>query len=145
MPAPPAYLDECVDHALVAALRDRGFAVTAAVDEGLTELSDEDQLAFASAKGWLLLSHNERHFRRLHYDYLARRQPHGGIALVTQRPPLELLTARSALLLDWIGALGPCQSRLFKWGQLQQLLEVGYRLPGYSEAEVAFELRRQQR
>jgi hypothetical protein len=134
--APRAYLDECVDHALVEALQARGFSVTAAIDEGLTGLDDEHQLAHATAEDRLLLTHNEKHFRQLHYAVLAAGQAQGGIALLTQRPPLELLTGRAAVLLDWIGTLGRQHSRLFKWGHLQQLLEEGYRLPGYTEAEI---------
>lgn len=142
MPSPPVYLDECVDHALVAELRGRGFTVTAAVDEGLTELDDDEQLRYASMKAWLLLSHNEKHFRQLHYACLARGQSHGGIVLVTHRPPLELLTVRAALLLDWVGTCESPQSGLFKWGHLQQMLESGYRLPGYGAAEIRLALGR---
>ena len=39
------------------------------------------------------------------------------------------------MMLDWI-ATQPHESRLFAWGHLQQLLERGFRLPGYSEDDV---------
>ncbi|MBI4491684.1 MAG: hypothetical protein HY690_02710 [Chloroflexi bacterium] len=46
------------------------------------------------------------------------------------------------MLLDWIATFPDHRSRLFKWGQLQELIEQGYRLPGYSEAEVQLALGR---
>lgn len=39
------------------------------------------------------------------------------------------------MMLDWLGTQ-PYASRLFEWGQLQQLLERGFCLPDYSEDEV---------
>lgn len=66
MAAPPIYLDECVDYHLVGALRARGFIVSSALDHRMVQIDDEAQLAFATAQGWMLLSHNERDFRRLH-------------------------------------------------------------------------------
>lgn len=39
------------------------------------------------------------------------------------------------MMLDWLG-IQSYTSRLFEWGRLQQLLERGFRLPGYSEDEV---------
>ena len=44
MPSPPVYLDEGVDHNLVGLLRERGYAVSAALDEGMIGKSDEEQL-----------------------------------------------------------------------------------------------------
>lgn len=38
-------------------------------------------------------------------------------------------------MLDWVGTQ-PYRSRLFVWGQLQHLLEQGFRLPGYTEDKV---------
>jgi hypothetical protein len=93
MPAPPAYLDECVDHELVAALRARGFTVTSALEQGRANIAfrDDAQLAFASARGWVIVTYNERHFRALADAYERRRQTHGGIIVLPGRPPFERL------------------------------------------------------
>ena len=40
------------------------------------------------------------------------------------------------MMLDWIATLPTHHSRLFKWAQLQHLLDQGYRIAGYSEAEI---------
>lgn len=142
MPAPSIYLDECIDHALLHELRQRRFSATSVVDEAMAELDDEAQLTYTTAQDWILLSHNEKDFRRLHYAWLERGDPHGGILLVPQRPPLALLTVRTAMLLDWVGTKPSHRSRLIKWGQLQELLERGYRLPDYGDVEVQLALGR---
>lgn len=56
MPGPPLYLDECVDYGLAGALRKRGFIVHTALDSGMTEVSDEGQLSYAAAHGWMIVT-----------------------------------------------------------------------------------------
>lgn len=132
MPAPPVYLDECVDVALGEALRVRGFTVALVRDHGPLAASDEAQITYATDRGWAILSHNARHFQRWHSVFAEQGRPHGGIVLIPDTGPLSRLAIRAALMLDWIGLLGDHRSRLFKWGQLQLLLTQGYRLPGLS-------------
>jgi hypothetical protein len=144
MPAPPAYLDECVDHALVAILRRRGFTVTSALEQGRANLgfSDSDQLMFATERDMVLISYNERHFRALSADRQRQGQAHGGIVIVPAGTVLERLTIRAAMMLDWLGTMPDHRSRLFKWGHLQELLEQGFRLEGYGLEEVRLALAR---
>ena len=66
MPAPPGYLDECLDLALAPGLRGRGYAVTAAREAGQLGLEDDAQLAYATAHDLVIVSHNARHFLRWH-------------------------------------------------------------------------------
>lgn len=138
MAPPPLYLDECVDHRLAGALRKRGFAVYTALDQGMTELPDEAQLEYAATRGWVLVTHNGRHFRRLHDAWALRGREHQGILVLPERPPLELLETRAAMLLDWVATLPLRRSSFNTWGQLQGLLERGHRLQGYSDAQVRF-------
>src|SRR5215207_3017722 len=107
MAAPPAYLDECVDHDLVVALRTRGFTAHSALEQGRANLSHEDelQLAFASSMGWVIVTHNERHFRALADDYRRQGRAHGGIVVLPGRPPFERLAVRATMMLDWLGTL----------------------------------------
>jgi hypothetical protein len=144
MPAPPAYLDECVDHDLVAALRARNFRITSALEQGRANSGELDdvQLAFATAQDWVLISHNETDFRRLARDYRRLGRPHGGIIILPESPPFERLAVRVAMLLDWLGAMPDRRSRYFKWGHLQSLLEQGHLLPGYTEDEIRLALAR---
>ena len=82
MAAPPVYLDECVHHELVGALRQRGFTATSALDEGMLQLDDESQFAFATARAWVLLTYDYRDFLRLHHEFRRRGQAHGGILIL---------------------------------------------------------------
>lgn len=140
--APPVYLDECVDYHLVTALRARGYVVSSALDHRMMQIDDEAQLTFATAHGWMLLSHNERDFRQLHRAFRARGLAHGGIVVVTRRSSFAQLELRAAMLIDWIGSLGAHRSRYFKWGMLQELLETSGQFAGYHEDEVQLALGR---
>lgn len=135
MPPPAVYLDECVHLALEEALRRRGFDVTAA-HRRRAGLDDERQLAHAGALGSVLLTYNRRDFERLHRTYERLRRTHSGIVVLQQKPPLHVQEIRAAMMLDWIATLPDHQSQLFKWSQLQRLLDHGARLAGYTDADV---------
>jgi hypothetical protein len=141
MPAPAALLDECMDLELVGSLRARGFTVESAQLSGLRATDDEVVLDHAARRGWVLITHNERHFRRQHHRRLQQGGSHSGIVCVSQVGPIERLTVRVAMLLDWVGDQEH-SSRFFIWGQLQRLLERGLRPPGYTEDEVRLALGR---
>lgn len=136
---PSVYLDECVDLALVAGLRERGFTATAARYDGPLGAEDDEQISYAAEHGWMILSHNALHFQRWHRTFVSENRPHGGIVLLPDTGPVARLTIRAALMLDWIAGL-EYRSRLFKWGDLQKQLTQGLRLPGYSEDEVRLAL-----
>jgi uncharacterized protein with PIN domain len=67
MSVPTVYLDECVNHIVIAYLQRRGFRVKTAQSEGMFAEADDDQIRHAHANGWLLLSVNERDFYTWHY------------------------------------------------------------------------------
>lgn len=136
MLAPPVYLDECVHLALVQALRQRGFTATAAVQEGQTSLDEAQQLAYAAAHDWLLLTYNRKDFERLHRAWQGSQRSHAGIIVLQQRPALAIQEIRAAMILDWIATLPRRHDQLFTWAQLQRLLNQGDRIPGYSEVEI---------
>ncbi|MBI3973299.1 MAG: DUF5615 family PIN-like protein [Chloroflexi bacterium] len=142
MAAPPAYLDECVDLTLTEGLRLRGFTVTAALDEGQLGRDDDEQILHATRHGWIIVSHNIRHFERWHRTFRSRDISHGGIILLPDTGPISRLTLRAAMMLDWIGQQD-YRSKLFKWGDLQMVLTQSFRLPGYSEDEVRHALGQQ--
>jgi hypothetical protein len=79
-------LDECVDHYLVERLRQRGYTVTAALDERMTGKSDREQLARATVLDAMLVTHNGRHFRPLHAELRARGREHPGLIIVPRTP-----------------------------------------------------------
>ena len=141
MPAPPALLDECIDLELVDALRARGYTVDSTHQLGLRGLPDSAILDHAARLDRVLVTHNERHFRQEHRRRLEQGKAHAGIACLSQLGPIERLTVRAAMLLDWIGTQDR-HSRFFIWGTLQQQLEQGLRLPGYAEPDVRYALGR---
>ncbi len=134
------WLDECVDFRLAATLRRSGFDVLAAAEEGFGGIDDALQLALATRLGRVLLSHNQVHFRRLHLAFRQQGRLHEGIILLPQVLPFKRLESRVTLLLDWAATFPSCQSHLFRWTELQQLLIHDYRLPGWQEFQVRLAL-----
>ena len=108
----------------------------------MTRVDDTAQLAYASASGWTIMTHNARHFRRLHRSFLLERREHGGIVVLPEKPPFERLVVRAAMMLTWLGTLSGVNSTLVTWGQLQEQLESAYRLPGFTEDEIRLALGR---
>ena len=80
------YLDEdAMDGDLVRALRLRGVDVTTALDAGLTNTADEEQLAYATKHGRTLYSFNISDFMALHTSCVAAGKQHAGIVLGQQQ------------------------------------------------------------
>jgi hypothetical protein len=80
------YIDEdAMDSDLVAALRSRGVIVITAFEAGLTEKSDDEQLAFATRQGCVLYTFNVSDFYRLHTEWLAAGLEHAGMILAQQQ------------------------------------------------------------
>jgi Domain of unknown function (DUF5615) len=80
------YIDEdAMDGDLVAALRSRGVVVVTALDAGLTEKPDEEQLVFATEHECVLYTFNVSDFYRLHTQWLSTGREHAGIILAPQQ------------------------------------------------------------
>jgi len=80
------YLDEdAMDTDLVRALRLRGVDVTTALDVGLTNSADEEQLEHAMRSGRTLYSFNVCDFMALHTLYVAAGKQHAGVILGQQQ------------------------------------------------------------
>jgi hypothetical protein len=80
------YLDEdAMDSDLVRALRLRGVDVTTALEVGLTNSADGEQLEYAKQYGRTLYSFNVRDFISLHTAYVAAGKQHAGIILGQQQ------------------------------------------------------------
>ncbi len=101
--------------------------------------SDERQLEHATSRELVILSHNRRHFRRLHAVYQQQGDPHGGIVLLPAAP-LPWLQVRAAMMLDWAATFQSYRSRIFQWNDLQMELATGYRPTGYSEDDIRLSL-----
>jgi predicted nuclease of predicted toxin-antitoxin system len=66
---PPYYLDECVDLGLFTRLRQRGYEVRNARDEGMSGVSDGEHLAYSTRNDWLIVSTDTHDYQRLHAIY----------------------------------------------------------------------------
>lgn len=79
------YFDEdSMRHALIEALRKRGVDVLTALEAGTTEQADEQQLAYATARGRSLYSYNVADFCHIHAEWLRSKRSHAGIILCHQ-------------------------------------------------------------
>ena len=100
------YFDaDSMQRAVLAGLRARGVDATTALEAGMTNRSDEEQLEFARSQGRALFSFNASHFCRIHAELLADGKPHAGIILAPQqrysigervRRLLKLIAAKTA-------------------------------------------------
>ena len=80
------YFDEDAMHSrLVTALRSRGVVVVTVMDAGLTEKTDEEQLAFAIERECVLYTFNVSDFYRLHTQWISAGRDHAGIILAPQQ------------------------------------------------------------
>ncbi len=52
--------------------------------------TDEQQLDYAAKNGYILLSHNKRHFQTLHKDWMAKQKTHSGIVVISFAEPERL-------------------------------------------------------
>src|SRR5262245_64337403 len=84
------YADEDFPLPVVEELRRRGHDVVTAQEDGRTNTPDPDVLARAHSLGRAILTHNRRHYERLHLQGIS----HSGILSATQDPDHAALAAR---------------------------------------------------
>jgi len=88
-------------HAFVAALRQQGVDVLTALEAGMIQQTDEQQLSFAAAQERAIYSFNVADFCRLHRDWFTERGSHSGIIVAQQHQfPLGEQVRRLARLVD---------------------------------------------
>jgi hypothetical protein len=129
------YLDECVNHRLARILQERGIDATTAAEARTLGYDDESQLLVATRLGRIILTHNQRHFQQLHSRFVADGRSHAGVMLIPNGP-LALVSLRAAMLFAWIETWRTVENRLIRWHDLQAELTRGFRLNGFTEAEV---------
>ena len=80
------YLDEDAGYPdRLRALRRNGFDVETAVEAGMLGRTDPEHLAYATASGRVLVSHNIGDYSALHSMYLGAGAAHSGIILIAQQ------------------------------------------------------------
>jgi predicted nuclease of predicted toxin-antitoxin system len=84
-------LDEDVRTLLARLLRNRGHDVVSVLEVGRGGASDSEQLAWATANGRVLVTHNVADFARLATQWTPAFRHHAGLLLVRQAPLGALL------------------------------------------------------
>ena len=80
------YFDvDSLERAVLIGLRARGVDAATALEAGMTEAMDEEQLEFARSQGRVLFSFNVSHFCHLHSEYLSHGRLHAGIIVAPQQ------------------------------------------------------------
>ena len=97
------YLDEDVDLLIAELVAARGFTATTARDEGQLRRSDAEQLDYAVARRLCMVTHNRRHFKELHDQYMAAGRTHAGIIIAFRKRPY-IITDRLTHILQTITA-----------------------------------------
>ncbi len=93
------FLDEDVDLIVANMLRSHGFDVLTTQEAGRKAKSDPDQLAFATGKGYVILTHNRKDYEVLAVEYFESARSHAGIIISVQRSSKEI-TRRVLLVLN---------------------------------------------
>jgi hypothetical protein len=80
------YLDEdSMSHSLAVALRHHNVDVLTPLETALTNVSDEEQLIYATRQGRCIYSFNVQDYCRFHSDFLRVGKSHAGIILAQQQ------------------------------------------------------------
>lgn len=99
------YLDADVDVKLAVNLRDAGYDCISAREVGNEALDDEEQMAFASERGLVLLTHNIQDFVPIFERWWFAGREHAGL-LLSQQLPLGELQRRVLRFLMAVDATG---------------------------------------
>ena len=78
------YTDEDITDRLAVLLQKRGYEAVSVRSAGTEGLADEEQLAFATERGWTILTYNRKDFTLLARRWFAAGREHAGIILSRQ-------------------------------------------------------------
>jgi len=98
MAAIKVYLDEDVHTFIAQALRLRGWEALTTEEAGRRGADDRDQISFATAQEYAILTYNSNDYPRLHYEIVTGGGTHAGIILATQENPRQTIRAQFNLL-----------------------------------------------
>jgi hypothetical protein len=122
------YFDHNVSRVFAESLRFRGFGITTARELGLERATDAKQFLTAVERGWVLVTHNERHYEELHDAWYRWGhhwrvyQPHPGIITLPAQP----IAFIQPLLLTLLAETTDFTRKLFVWR-----FSTGWQTPDY--------------
>ncbi|HKG26330.1 MAG TPA: DUF5615 family PIN-like protein [Thermomicrobiales bacterium] len=114
---PHLYFDHDMSHVVSGSFRTRGEAITTARELGLAEAMDGMQLLTAARRGWLLVTHDQTHYKVLHDAWFRwgaaweTRQSHGGIVVLPHGAPSSV----EQLLVTFLSTYVDFTDKLFEW------------------------------
>jgi len=79
------YLDEDLSPKIAVSLRNKGIDAVSTHEVGNIQLSDLEQIAYATRESRCLVTRNARHFLVLARDAIQRQRPNSGILLCSPR------------------------------------------------------------
>lgn len=100
------YTDEDITDRLAEQLRQRGYTATSAASVRTIGLSDEEQLTFATERGWTILTYNRNDFLTLARRWHDAGREHAGIIISQQFSSREIgeLLRQTCKLLETVSA-----------------------------------------
>jgi len=84
---PTLYLNENVALRSIELLGQLGIKAIHTLRVGNKGIYDEPQLEYAASHRYILVTHNKKHFKRLHQRWLAMNKEHPGIIIMSQSEP----------------------------------------------------------
>ncbi len=96
------YLDEDISPKVAEILRKKGLDAISAHEAGMLESSDDEQLAYAAAKGRVMVTRNRVDFIALTVQFFEGLKPHKGLIIVPHTIPGSEFGMLAALLMKYI-------------------------------------------
>ncbi len=84
------YLDEDVDVLIAELVQAKSFVAVTTREAKRLGNEDEDQLAYATANGLVMFTHNRKDYEKLGTDYIESNRFSAGIIIAPHRSPYEL-------------------------------------------------------
>lgn len=123
------------------ALTARGHIAVTTQSQGTSNYSDDEQIRYATARSWVILTTNQKHFHCRHREFQQRGELHGGIITVPQDDHApNRFSIRCTLMAAWATTFSTPENTLFRWSDLQTMLHQGYRSTGFTTADIALAL-----
>ena len=79
---PALYLNENISIKLLPELKKCNIHAVHTITAGNRKFTDDQQLNYASKNNYILVTHNRKHFRNLHFTWQSKDLRHSGILLV---------------------------------------------------------------
>lgn len=113
MASPKLFLDEDVAPKIAEALRQAGFDVVHALEEGRTGsvFTDEAQIKYAASQGRARFSYNRRHFEHIAAEWFREGRDHWGIVLSPRQYSLKRMKALLSKLTRFLRETEPEELR----------------------------------